>query len=96
MNKRRKCNNLVSLKGGRFLRRQQNNAKLQQEAVGGNPQPLFYAKREKYVDYRKKFKYSVSNGSILALHMLKNGIFTLLFLMKQRALKVYIVHIATR
>ena len=34
--------------------------KLHQEAVGGSPQPLFYAKREKYVDYRKRFKYGVS------------------------------------
>ena len=41
----------------------------------GRPQPLSYTKRakdgKKYVDYRKKFKYSVSDGSILAYY---NGV----------------------
>ncbi len=38
----------------------------------GKPRPLFYAKKskrwQKYVDYRKRFKYSVSDGSILAYY----------------------------
>ena len=55
-----------------YRRKPLQRTKLQQGAVGGDPNRFSTQKRakdgKKYVDYRKKFKYSVSDGSILAYY----------------------------
>ena len=54
-----------------YRRKPQRRTKLQQEAVGGDPNRFSEQKSkkcQKYVDYRKRFKYSVSDGSILAYY----------------------------